>query len=72
MTIQALHAALKAQNAAVKKALAGIAELEAHLSSIQADTSLSAEDLRIEYALIEEGRAKIYADYATAKTRHTT
>lgn len=71
MSVHALHAAIKAQKAAVKKALAGIAELEAHLSSIQADTSLSAEELRIESALIQEGRAQIHADYAIAKARHT-
>lgn len=38
MSAQALHEAIKARKAAVEKALAGIAELEAHLESVQANT----------------------------------
>jgi hypothetical protein len=69
MPAQALRKAIKAQKAAVEKALAGIAELEAHISSVQADASLSVEELRIETALIQEGRAQIHAAYAIAKAR---
>jgi len=70
MSAQALHEAIKARKAAVEKALAGIAELEAHLESVQADTNLSAEELQIETALIQKQRAQIHADYAIVKARH--